>query len=322
MATFVLSDENIVNSYGFRVSTKGIGLKRFKKNPVMLSEHWNSVSAVLGRWTNIKKDDSGLLTAEDEFDEEDADAAKIKGKVDRGFLKGASIGITFNRDHMQLQADGTYLLTKCELMEASICAIPSNANALKLYAETGELMDEETIRLSLSNTNLPNFKTENKEAMKKVILTLTALMALDLQAKNTQEGVNVDDVNAAIDKLKADFDKANNTVQTLKAANESLTAQLATLNKEKVSSLIDQAIADGKLSATEKESWEQLATANYELAVKTLSGITAKSSLSATVHNTGKGGEIKTIDDFVKLPLNEQLAFKANHPQEYQALFK
>ena len=289
----------------------------------MLSEHWNSVGAVLGRWTNIQKDDAGLLTAEDEFDTEDEQAMKIAGKVERGFIKGASIGVTFNRDNMVAQPDGSYLLTKCELMEASICAIPSNANALKLYAESGELLDEETIRLSLPNLEQNKEQTlkNQQKTMKKVVLTLGALMALDLQAKNTAEGVDIADVNAGIEKLKADLDKATGNVQALKTANENLSAEIAQHNKAKVAALIDQAVADGKLVATEKESWTELATSNYALAEKTLAGITPKSSMSAALHNAGTPTEVKTVDDFVKLPLERQLRFKSEHPDKYQALF-
>jgi hypothetical protein len=91
MAPFVLHDGSVVNSYGFRVRTAGLKFDRFDQNPVMLSEHDNRIGSVLGKWVN-RKVANGVLTADADFDTEDPEAAKIKGKVERGYLKGASDG--------------------------------------------------------------------------------------------------------------------------------------------------------------------------------------------------------------------------------------
>ena len=322
MKKFILSDENVLNSYGFKVSTKGIDLKRFKKNPVMLAQHWNHIDALLGKWINIEKGEDGRLTAEAEFDQEDDVAKKVQGKVDRGYLKGVSIGISFNRDDMVQQPDGTFLLTKCELMEASICAIPSNAGALKLYAGD-RLLDESEIQLALNDIST-EFKKSNKNSnnMNKLLLSVAVLAALDLQSNNTAEGVDASLVDDRVLKLKSDLDKATGTIQTLKEANEKMTGQLASAQKEKVDNLIDTAIANGQLAATEKDSWTELATANFELAKKTLSTIPTKASLSASVANSGQPGQVSSLDDFLKLPLAQQLAFKAENSEAYKALFQ
>ncbi|MCZ2393046.1 MAG: HK97 family phage prohead protease [Chitinophagales bacterium] len=322
MAKFVLSDENILNSYGFRVHTGGIGMKRFKANPVMLSEHWNSVHSVLGKWINITKDENGRLTADTDFDPDDEDAQKIAGKVDRGYIKGASIGISFNPDDMAKQEDGTYLLKKCELMEASICAIPSNAGALKLYAENGELMDESQIKLAIKDVKTNQITNIQNKNMKKVILTLSALMALDLQSQNTAEGVDVDAVNAGIDKLKAELDRQLTALSSLQEVNKNLSIKIQDAQKEKIAALVDEAILNGKISATEKEEWSELASTNYELAVKTLGSIAGKKSLGGQVGNPkGNPKEVKTVDEFAALSIDEQLTFKAENPEAYKRLF-
>ncbi len=135
---FVFNDQNQTNSYGFRIRTAGISLKRFNKNPMMLNQHWNSTESVLGKWENIAvKND--LLLGEPLFDMEDEDAAKISGKVDRGFINSCSMGITFNREDLKII--GTELvMEKCELYECSIVAVPSNANSIRLYAQDGVLL--------------------------------------------------------------------------------------------------------------------------------------------------------------------------------------
>ena len=55
---FVLSDGS-VNSYGFRVDMEKLNLSRFKKNPVMLYNHYE----VIGRWKGIKIEDGKLLAS-------------------------------------------------------------------------------------------------------------------------------------------------------------------------------------------------------------------------------------------------------------------
>lgn len=325
MPTFVLTDSNTLNSYRFRVRTEGISLARFRNNPVMLDGHWNSTRSVLGRWDNIRVE--GVeLKADSVFDEQDPDAAKVKGKVDRGFLKGVSIGITFNRDDMQLQPDGSYLLTKCELLEASIVAIPSNANAIRLYAaDTMQLMTDEEVKLCLvredTNQGLgDNPKTaveiERKNLnqpnnMKKIVLSLAALTALGLA--NTEDDAQL---AAGIENLVRERDGLKLKVKEL--ADKALEAA-----EGRAKGLVAQAKDDGRITADEVADYEKLAISNYDLAAKVLAKLPGKKSLATMV--TGNGGapvgEVKTMDDFEKLSLEKQLAFKNENPEAYAALF-
>lgn len=84
--TFLVSDESL-NSHGFKVLTAGINTTNFEKNPVMLYMHDRSHS-VIGRWENLRKEGNKLY-ADAIFDEEDPEAVKIAGKVERGFIKAA-----------------------------------------------------------------------------------------------------------------------------------------------------------------------------------------------------------------------------------------
>ena len=119
---FVFNDQNQANSYGFRILTAGISLKRFNKNPIMLNQHWNSTSNVLGKWESLKVE-KDLLLGEPVFDVADEEALKVSGKVDRGFINSCSMGITFKREDLKII--GTELIMeKCELYECSIVAVP------------------------------------------------------------------------------------------------------------------------------------------------------------------------------------------------------
>lgn len=141
--TFLVSDES-VNSYGFKVLTNGIDTTRFETNPIMLYMHERP--HIIGKWENIRKE-NGQLFADAIFDHEDPTAKEIAGKVERGFLKCASIGI--GRTNL---ADG--VVSTCELFEISIVDIGSNGNALRLYTDT-----ESTIQLKLNEISISDSLT-------------------------------------------------------------------------------------------------------------------------------------------------------------------
>lgn len=154
MQPFVLNDETQTNSYGFRIPNKGIDLSRFMANPVMLADHDNSVAGVIGKWTNLRVSGPQLL-ADPDFDLHKPAAREIAGQVERGYLKGASMGISFDRNLIQTATDGVAELSSCQKYESSVCAIPSNANAVCLYvAGTGQPMTEAMVKLNLQGLNV------------------------------------------------------------------------------------------------------------------------------------------------------------------------
>lgn len=122
--TFVVSDET-ENSHGFIVKTEGINTENFIKNPIMLFMHERA--KVIGRWENLKIED-GKMYADAVFDTDSELGSEVAQKVEKGFLKGASIGIQYNEEDLKEN-----ILEKCQLVEISIVDIGSNPNALKLY---------------------------------------------------------------------------------------------------------------------------------------------------------------------------------------------
>lgn len=314
---FVFNDQNQSNSYGFRILTAGISLKRFKKNPIMLDQHWNSTQSVLGKWENIRVD-NGLLLGEPLFDIEDENALKVSGKVERKFINSCSMGITFNREDLKII--GTELvMEKCELYECSIVAVPSNANSIRLYAENGEVLkDDEVKQLCLSLQPVNELDTQennqleiNSSNMKKIILSVATLMALSFD-KETPE-VDVEAVEGAVLKLSNE--------------NTSLKAKLLALETEKenaqtlaITEMVDLAITQGKIPATKKEDFVNLAKSNFELAKSTIDSIPAKKELATEVNNPAGSTEM-TKEAFQKLSLQEQLAFKADNAEEYKKMF-
>lgn len=311
---FVFNDENQANSYGFRILTAGISLKRFKNNPMMLDQHYNSTSGVLGKWENVTIDKS-LLLGEPLFDLEDDVALKISKKVEATFINSCSMGITFKREDLKIIGE-ELIMTKCELYECSIVAVPSNANSIRLYADSGELLkDEEVKQLCLSLQPIEG-KTQELDLnpindMNKITLTLAVLTALSFD-KATPE-VDVEAVETAVLKLSND--------------NAIMKAKLLTLETEKenaqelaIETMVSLAVTAGKIPATKKADFVALANVNFELAKSTLEAISGKVTLGKDII-PNVPGTVATKEDFQKLSSDAQLEFKTNSPEEYKKMF-
>ncbi len=152
----MMCDSTRTNSHGFRINLSGMDLSRFNSNPVMLYRH--NAEDVIGRWENLRVED-GKLIGEPVFDIEDDTAKKVAGRVERGFLRGCSVGIIVSdmRD-----VGGEWVATKTELMEASICSIPSDAGAVRLYDANRKELSFEEVRLQFNNNN-KNVVMDEKE---------------------------------------------------------------------------------------------------------------------------------------------------------------
>lgn len=316
MPTFILNDQSKQNSYGFTVVTEGIDLSRFNENPVMLDGHSNTNASVIGKWVNIKKE-NGLLTAETSFDMEDENAKLIAGKVERGFIKGASMGLSFKRNDLRMDSQGNLTMTKCEIFEASIVAIPSNAKALVLKMD-GEILDDTQIKelcLSIATDNEPNLKVDNNM---KLQLGQLAILALGFSAQTKE--LSIDEVEQAVLSLQ----KAKEDAEAkLKLSEEKVSAFL---EKEKVqkqalaTQLVEDALKQGKITADKKATFLQLANDNYELAKSTLDAIPTRKTFAGGQTAPVGTDTIATMEDFQKLSLDEQLAFKNANPEGYKAI--
>ncbi len=142
---FIINTED-VNEYKFRVLTDGIDYTQYMKNPIVLFMHErefvktdeNKGSAVIGRCVNLYKRGTDLI-ASIEFDMEDPFAAKIAGKVERGFIRMASmyapvLGTSSDSKHV-LPGQLLETVTACKLEEISIVDVGGNDKALKLSKE-------------------------------------------------------------------------------------------------------------------------------------------------------------------------------------------
>ena len=96
-------------------------IKEFKKNPVMLIDHENSVKNIAGSYANMREDEKGLFV-EGRISNA-PDLATVRTLIAEGHLKTLSIGGMF-----YYEDDGKGI-NQVDLMEVSLVAIPMNPDA-------------------------------------------------------------------------------------------------------------------------------------------------------------------------------------------------
>lgn len=196
----------------------GAKLDRFKSNPVALFNHKDygpEYTGPIGQWENLRIE-GGQLKAEFVPDNEDEFAAKIAGKVDRGMLKGASVGIniiTLSEDpDVMLRGQKYPTVIEWEPFEASVVDIPSSQGALRLRHNGQDIVvqsDADMAKLGLTTT-----KPKSNDTMEFPESILTEL-GLDKNASDSDVLKAVQQMKAdkktAEDKLKADSEAAAKT---------------------------------------------------------------------------------------------------------------
>ena len=295
---FILSDGKSTNSKGYRVAVAGIRMERFAANPVMLKEH--NPDLVIGRWENWMKENN-QLKAEPVFDKDDVDGKEVARKVDNNFLRCASIGII----PLKLEyIDDEFVMTECELVEASIVSIPSDAGAVRLYNEKLEELSFDQVKINF------NFSNNNQKTiqMAEVVFKLShkTVESLKLDADYTPKDVElaVAEKDNEITKLKADLKAVEKQAQT---------------------DYLNNAVKAGKISETERLSFEKMAEkgcfddvksmidAKAESATETLADKVQKSNLTA-------GRETWDYLKWMKEDPKGLSKIKTENPKEFERL--
>lgn len=321
--TFILHDDT-VNTQGFRMLTSGADLSVFISNPVMLLNH-NDWDLPIGRWENIRKEGNRIL-ADADFDEKDERVAAIMGKVERGYLKAASIGAwppleTSSDPALMLPGQELPTVTKWLAREGSICSIGSNHNALAMY-------DKENKRIDLSDKKqlIKLFDTGNGSNPYKNEVQMTILTGLLKLSDNANEQAIADEVRKII-QMRDNLQTENGT---LKTENGALTAKLQAFEKKEKDAakaaaigLVDAAIKDGRLDAKGKDAWLAMFDSNYEQAKTQLEAIPARGSVAAQVQTyAGDKGAIKLADmAFADIVKADRLKELKKEPELYKQKF-
>lgn len=292
------SDESI-NSYGFWVKTKGIDLSQFLKNPVMFYNHERYNRMPIGRWENMKLEEDGSLTGEPIFDLNDPFAKQIADKFENNFLRAASIGIRI-LEESDVKEDikpgqRLYTVSKCKLVEISICDIPSNDNALALYDENDQI-----INLSMPTTLLKTIKNTIQ------MTNLAKQFGLSETATETE-------MMAALQSLQ-------NEKQNLSKKLEDLENEQKEKETARITSLVDKAIKDQKITADQKDLYTGIGkTSGAHVLEKALLSI--KPIAPSSLLNQGGEGE-KTDKSFLDHSQTELSELKETNKERYASLYK
>lgn len=300
MNTFVVSDESI-NSYGFIVETDGIDLSQFLRNPVMLFDH--DPAKLIGTWKNVRKENKQLL-AEPNFDMDDPEAVKLAKKVEKGILKGASVGLIaleFNRK--EIDDKSIITLSKCILKEISLTALPSNQNALRLYDADGVLLSTNDIKLALDRKfNL------NLDIMKQPLIAL-----LGLQSDASESHV--------IDAVKS----MHQELVQLRVRIQDYEKKEMEQRKSEIKNLIDLAIQNGKLKEEQRAELQTMAEKDFESFKKFIEKLSmSKPTEHIQPQSTKQLSEREqwTFNDWRKKDPKGLLELKESEPEKYAEILK
>lgn len=295
--TFCVHDES-VNTYGFRMLTSGANLEEFKKNPVVLYNH-NDWEAPIGRGENIRVED-GRILVDVVFDEEDEKGRMIAGKVERGFLRMASIGTwppeeVSDDPALKLSGQTGPTATKWTMREMSVCPIGSNHNALAMYDRATnkriDLSDSKAFIKLIDKSISINHKTQNNMSY------LTQMLKLSDSASDQAVQEAVQGLITLRDNLQAENASLKTEKQTLQGRVTSYETKEKEANKQKAVSLVDAAVKDGRIDAKGKESWLEDFGTDFTKAEVRLSSITARQPVSPQVHSGGKAtGSVQLSD--------------------------
>ena len=268
---FIINTEN-VNSYGYRILTDGIDYAQYMRNPVVLFMHERGVNAykgseVIGRCTRLYKEGTTLI-AEVEFDEQDEFAKKIAGKVERGYIRMASMFAEIQEVSTQpqhiLEGQVYETVTACKLVEISIVDIGGNDNALKLSK------DGKPFQLKKIVTN-----TSNNMDIKVIALALG-------MGENTKEEA----VLSALHSLKTDKEKAEAEVVALKKT-------IRDIHKSEATTLVDKAVQLGLIPEALKESQLKQFEADFDGQKAVLSKLVADKEAENT--QQGKANTVREV---------------------------
>lgn len=312
--TFIVNSEN-VNEYGYRILTDGIDTTQYMRNPVVLHMHnrfdsKNTGSEVIGKAVKLYVKDTQLLV-DVEFDVADEFAAKIAGKVERDFIRMASMYadvVETSFDPKDIVPGQIYeTVTKCKLIEISIVDIGGNDDALKLSKDGNKL------KLNKLSIN----KNENMSHLKIIALAF----GLDQEA---DEKV----ILAALNKIKL-------AKETAEASVVKLTAQLKEIQTSEATKIVDECISLGLLPDALKDNQIKAFETDFDGQKAVLSKLISDKKAETTADQTHKGvkevvlngkekgtkGTEETFDYLQRYDMVKLQKIQSENPEQYAKLY-
>lgn len=186
-----------------------------------------------------------------------------------------------------------------------------------IIEEEGKLSAEDVTILEACGAPIVPKATTNKQKPKqKQIMDRVQLIAfLGLEADATDK-----QITAAQNKMKLSAEKHTQAEAAKKTAEVSASGK-------KAETLVDAAITAKKISADQKATYLELATANYDAAKLALDAMTGKPKLSDNLKETPVGDDAIeasrkawTLEDYIEKDEPAYLKMKAENPKQAEAL--
>lgn len=312
-----------MNCYGTRVLTEGIDLGQYERNPVLLWMHrraFDGNAMPIGKVENLRVDD-GKLIGTPVFDQNDDFAKQIESKWESGFLRMASAALepieTSADEALVLPGQTRETVTRSKLVEVSIVDIGGNDEALQLCGADGKLMklaagEDAPVLPLLQQTKEDNPEPGDDagEGNNKQQNQTTAMNKEQLTLLGLPEGASDEQATAALQLMKTKADNAD--ALTLAAVTQS----------------VDQAIADRKIVAEQREQFIKLGkTVGAAMLADTFKSMPVQTKPTDTLnlsHQSTPGGSpaAKSYAKLSEVPQAELLALRKEQPAEYMRLYK
>lgn len=291
-----------VNSYGFRLLTSGGDLEQYQRNPVFLYMHERG--KVIGYLKDLKVENDEV-TGEPVFDEATELSRQCKKQFEVGSLRMVSVGVqpieVSDAKELLLEGQTRPTVTKWKLVEVSLVDIGANDDAIVMQ-DNGmviELGKDGNCLLPLLSNNPINQTT------------------MDLKKFALQLGLPETADEATVLAKIAELQKEAGASVTLKAENDKL--KLAS-----ITTLVDKAITEKKITVENKEHFLNLGkTIGAEELEKTLAAMSPNVKLSGIInHQGGSPAQQGSYTKLSEVPEAELLTMRQSDPATYKRLFK
>lgn len=304
-----------LNSYGFRVLTKGVDISQFQRNPVLLYMH--NRGDVIGTVKDIQVSDNEI-TGRLAFDCATCLSETCQRQWEAGSLRMVSMGF----DILEMSDDPKFLLpgqtrptvTKAKLFEVSLVDIAANDDCLVLR-RNGELVTlgiNGECSLPLLNPITATIATASTDYNQNnnIMDLKTLALALGLTDNATEE-----EVLSCATQLKNNYDEQC-------ARFEELNARFEQLALKQLEQLVDNAVNDKKINNEQKTHFIEL---GKKVGIDDL-----KITLDAMQPQVKLSQFINPADDNAKtqwsklsdVPAEQLVELRKNNPDTYKELFK
>ncbi|WP_437918436.1 hypothetical protein [Sphingobacterium sp. LRF_L2] len=288
-----------VNKQGFRTLVDGVDRAQYDLNPILLWMHQRAfgsrkdVFLPLGNVIELKVEDidgvGKCLAGLPVFDDTDEFAVSIYNKYENGTIRMASAGLipTEWSEEADLIMHGQRgaTLVRSILEEISMVDIGADNNALSIA-----LYDQEHNRIELSSAGgkavIPLLKSDNQIDMEKIELSAAKAAAIlgEAEIKNNEQ---FETKIMGVVQLAA---RQKTKIESLTREKDELQAKLDEKDRlelsSKVEALVQGAVDARKITADDKPTYIELATANYASVEKLLGDKKGNQSLVTAIEES------------------------------------